>query len=262
MTNTLKSPTLPLGGELHIEQFGFGTWNLRGTGGQKAMEHALKVGYRHIDSADFYRNHDGLAKAMKGSGLKREDLFIVTKLWTHSYPSDRVGPAVDRFLQELEADYIDLLLIHWPDGRTPIADTLGAMEQARQAGKIRSVGVSNFGVREMEEALASGVSVVNNQIEYNLRVQPRDVLDYCLKNDVTVTSYTSLKRGSRGQEALVAELAQKYEASREQVLLNWLMGMGMIVIPRSKNPAHIEGNWAALSWEMEAGDVERVEQAR
>ena len=157
MANELKSPTLALGEDLQIDQFGFGTWNLRGSGGQAAMEHALKVGYRHIDSADFYRNHDRLAEAIKRSGLKREEVFIVTKLWSHSYAVDRVGPAVDRFLQELETDYIDLLLIHWPAGGTPIANTLGAMDRAREAGKIRGIGVSNFGVREMEEALASGV---------------------------------------------------------------------------------------------------------
>ena len=258
MISEFTSPTLTLGEELHIEQIGLGTWNLKGSQGQAAIEHALKVGYRHIDSADFYKTHGSIAEAIQTQGLKREEVFITSKLWSHSLGTDEVGPAVKRFLHELQTEFIDLLLIHWPSSSVPLAETLVAMEATRHAGKIKSIGVSNFNVELMREALQSGVPVVNNQIEYNLGHQPQDILDFCRVNDVTVTAYTPLGRGNRTQEALVDELAEKYKATREQVLLNWLVGKGMIVIPRSKNPRHIEANWSALSWRIDQEDVERI----
>jgi 2,5-diketo-D-gluconate reductase B len=259
MNEHLKSPTLPLGEDMRIDQMGFGTWALTGTSGQAAIEHALEIGYRHLDTADMYHNHERVAAAMRDSGLRRGDIFIVTKLQSRSLAGDQVGPTVDRFLRELQTDYIDLLLIHWPSGSVPLAETLGAMEAARQAGKVKSIGVSNFGVRRMEEALATGAPVVNNQIEYNLNRRPQDVLDYCLAHGVTVTAYSPLERGDRGQEQLVAKLAEQYGGTREQLLLIWLMAKDMIVIPRSRNPQHIEANWGALGWEMEAGDVKRMD---
>jgi 2,5-diketo-D-gluconate reductase B len=141
----------------------------------------------------------------------------------------------------------------------PVAETLDAMDAARQAGKIRTIGVSNFGVQLMRDCLATDVHIVNNQIEYNLSRQPRDVLVYCREHGITVTAYTPLLRGSREQEALVATLAEKYGATREQVLLNWLMAKGMIVIPRSRNLEHIEANWQSLSWTMDAADASQID---
>jgi len=261
MSTHLKSPTLEIGKNSNIDQFGFGTWNLRGRSGQAAIEYALEVGYRHLDSADLYRNHRSVAAAIKNSGLNREEIFIVSKLWSNSLEADQVGPAVERFLMELNTDYLDLLLIHWPAGSTPITDTLKAMHAVREAGGITHIGVSNFGVAEMQEALDSGVPVSNNQVEFNLRRPANEVLDFCLANGISVTAYTPLLRGSSGQERIIAEIADKYEATREQVLLNWLMAKQMIVIPRSTNRDHIRENWEALGWEMDAEDVDKIEQA-
>jgi diketogulonate reductase-like aldo/keto reductase len=249
--------SLPLTKEIHIPQLGFGTWNL-GAKAAKAVAHALKVGYRHIDTADIYDSHGGIAKAIPVSGIPRADLFVTTKLWSHSVSAKRVGPAVDRFLGELGTDFIDLLLIHWPSN-TPIGETLGAMDQARQAGKVRSLGVSNFGVDLMQDSLDIGLPVVNNQIEYNLNHRPNDVVDFCFSHNVTVTAYSPLESGSAGQERLLAELAKKYSATREEVLLNWLISKGMIVIPRSTQAKHIESNFHALAWTIEEGDTKKID---
>jgi len=251
------NPTLALAKDIRIPQMGFGTWNL-GASAAKAVAHALQIGYRHIDTADIYDTHGGIAKAIPVSGIPRVELFITTKLWSHSVSAKRVGPTVDRFLGELGTDFIDLLLIHWPSN-TPIGETLGAMDEARQAGKVLTLGVSNFGVELMQDALDTGVPVVNNQIEYNLNHRPDDVVDFCFSHEVTVTAYSPLERGSARQERLLAELAKKYSATREEFLLNWLMSKGMIVIPRSAKPKHIESNFDALAWTIEEGDAKKID---
>jgi len=252
-----NNPTVPLIGAIEIPQMGFGTWNL-GAEAKAPVAHALQTGYRHLDTADIYGTHGGIAAAIPLSGVPRAEIFITTKLWSHSVSAKRVGPAVDRFLSELKTDFIDLLLIHWPSN-TRIGETLGAMDQARQAGKVRTLGVSNFGVELMQASLDTGVRVVNDQIEYNLNRRPDDVVAFCFGNKVTVTAYSPLERGSAAQERLLAELAKKYSATREEVLLSWLLQKGMIVIPRSSKLKHIETNFHALAWSLEKEDAQKID---
>ena len=255
----VKTPELRLANNVLIPQLGFGTWGL-GRSGTKAILHALRAGYRHLDTADNYGTHGNIAEANVQSGLPRADLFITTKLWTNNLSAKRVGPAVDRFLNELNTDYIDLLLIHWP-GNRPVAETLGAMDAARQAGKVRTLGVSNFDVELMQASLDTGFPVVNNQIEYNLNHRPDEVVAFCLDRQVTVTAYSPLERGTHDQERLLAEIARKYAATREEVLLNWLLQKGLIVIPRSADPAHIESNFHVLAWSLHAEAGAQLDQA-
>lgn len=238
---------------IQIPQMGFGTWALKDA--RKSTLHALQTGYRHLDTADYYHNHVEVGQAMKDSGLAREDIFLVTKLYGGTLAEAKVGPAVDRFLKELDTDYIDLLLIHWLSG-IPAEESLAAMEKTRAAGKVRTLGVSNFEVEDMQAALATGLPVCNNQIEYNLEVRPDDVAEFCLANGVTVTAYSPVKVGGGAKaRKLVASLAEAYESTPEQVTLAWLMAKGFIVIPRSNNPQHIESNFASLQLTLKKEDV-------
>lgn len=252
----MDTPKLRLINGLEIPQIGFGTSGLRSA--TDAILHALQSGYRHIDTADIYGTHGNVAEALQKSGVPREEIFITTKLWSHSVSSKRVGPAVDKFLKELGTDYLDLLLIHWP-GNTPVKETLSAMDETRKAGKVKSLGVSNFDVDLVQGSIDTGVVIVNDQIEYNLNHRPQDVLDFCTKNKVTVTAYSPLEKGNKDQERLLSEVASKYSATREEVLLRWLMQKGMIVIPRSSDKAHIESNLHALEWTMDQGDVKQID---
>jgi diketogulonate reductase-like aldo/keto reductase len=246
--------TLKLTDNITIPQMGFGTYGLRN--GEDIILHALRTGYRHLDSADLYRSHGDCGRALRKSGLKREDVFITTKLWSNSVADDQVRPAVDRFLGELEMDYIDLLLIHWPSKSVPVAETLGAMDRARQAGKVRAVGVSNFSVADMKEALASGVPVSNNQIEYNIEERPDDIVEFCLAKGITVTAYSPVKtQGSGEDKKKVAEIAKQHGSSPEEVLLAWLMAKGLIVIPRSSNPKHVESNYRSVDLQLSAEEL-------
>ncbi|UYN89507.1 MAG: aldo/keto reductase [Anaerolineales bacterium] len=244
---------LPLVDGIQIPQMGFGTWALKDA--HKSTLHALQTGYRHVDTADYYHNHVEVGQAMKDSGLAREDIFLVTKLYGGTLAEAKVGPAVDRFLKELGTDYIDLLLIHWLSG-IPAEESLAAMEKTRAAGKVRTLGVSNVEVEDMQAALATGLPVCNNQIEYNLEVRPDDVAEFCLANGVTVTAYSPVKVGGGAKtRKLVASLAEAYDSTPEQVTLAWLMAKGFIVIPRSNNPKHIESNFASLQLTLKKEDV-------
>lgn len=256
----MDQPTLPLSNGLRIPQLGFGTYGL-GRHATEAILHALSTGYRHIDTADIYGSHANVAEAIEQSGLRRDEIFITTKLWSNSVSSQRVAPEVDRFLKELRTDYIDLLLIHWPSN-TPVAETLTAMDQARQAGKVRSIGVSNFDSDLVQASLDTGVYIVNDQIEFNLNHRPHATLKFCLNHNVTVTAYSPLEHGTDGQEHAVATLAKKHKAAREEVLLNWIMGKGMIAIPRSSNPKHITANFHALTWKLDIEDAQSIDQAK
>lgn len=253
------NPSLRLSSGLEIPQFGFGTYGLRSA--TQVVLHALQTGYRHLDTADSYGTHQNVGEAVRKSGLPREEIFITTKLWSNTLSEKRVGPAVDRFLGELQIDYIDLLLIHWP-GNTPVEETLAAMDTARREGKVRSLGVSNFDVELMREALATGYPVVNNQIEYNLNHQSQHLLDFCTQHRVTVTAYSPLERGSRAQEDVVSRLAEKYSVTREEVLLRWLLQKGMIVIPRSSNPSHIASNFHSLQIELSGEETASLDSTK
>ncbi len=256
----MKNPTLQLPTNIQVPQFGFGTYGLRD--GTKAILHALKTGYRHLDTADNYGSHENCAEAIEKSGIDRKEIFITTKLDGSTVSKDKVGPAIDRFLKELKTDFIDLVLIHWPSRSVPTTETLTAMEAARQAGKVRAIGVSNFSVAQMKEALATVFPVSNNQIPYNLQHRPDDIVEFCFANNVTVTAYSPVKaQGDAKTRQLLDELAKKYNCTKEEIMLAWLMEKAMIVIPRSSNPKHIETNFHSLEIGLSAEDVKALDQA-
>src|SRR5690606_15905158 len=150
--------------------------------------------------------------------------FITTKLWSHSVAADKVGPAVERFLDELQMDYIDLLLIHWPSDEAEPEETLPAMDAVRRAGKVRCLGISNFGVELLERSLATGVQILNNQIKFSLEVRPDEVVAFCKANRLAVTAYSPLRAlGNPATQKLVESLSQAYSCSPQQLALAWLL---------------------------------------
>ncbi len=186
---------IKLNDQVSLPVLGFGVWQLSSEDCQQSVEEAFKVGYRHIDTADAYGNHHAVAKAIKNSGLKREEFFLTTKIWRDKLDANGVKTSIDRFLEELGVEYIDLVLIHWPNRDFSIEETLKAMDEAKKAGKIRAIGVSNFNKKHLEEALAVGVELTNNQIELHPTFQQKDLREYLKENDMTVTSYSTNGRG-------------------------------------------------------------------
>jgi diketogulonate reductase-like aldo/keto reductase len=241
----------------NIPILGYGTWDVRGSEGQQSIEHALKVGYRHIDTADWYKNHDIVGAAIKASGIPRAEIYLVTKIFP-PLGKQKIMRDAKRFLKELDTEYIDLLLIHWPDN-TPVMETLEGMQELKEEGIIRNIGVSNFDEQALDEAFSTGIEIINNQIEIYPGHSQKRLVEYCQQNDISVTAYSPLGQAKSLDEPVVKEIAETYGKSPAQVILNWLMAKDIIVIPKASSPEHIEENWESQGWEMEEDDMRKLD---
>lgn len=237
---------------------GLGTWDLTGEKCVEAVKFTLQLGYTHIDTADGYGNHKEVGKAIKDSGVSREDLFITTKVPRHLLAYDDVLSSCDRYLQELQTEYIDLLLIHWPNKDIPIEQTLEAFERLRQQEKIRHVGVSNFTIHHLEDIKQKGFKVVNNQIELHPQFNQNGLVNYCQENEITVTAYSPIGRGSSLELDIVKGLAEKYSKTPSQIILRWIIQRGIIAIPKSGNPDHLAENFEIFDFELTDEDVQKM----
>lgn len=250
--------TIKLNDAVELPLIGFGTWQLAGDDAYNGVKKALEIGYRHIDTADGYHNHTEVGKAIKDSGLKRSDFKLTTKIWREAQHKAEVLEAGKRFLDELGIEYIDLLLIHWPDRSIPFEETLGAMNELKKQGIIKAIGVSNFTPHHLEDALKVGVEITNNQVELRPSFNQKALRDFCAKNNITVTSYSTIKGGVDFEDPIIKELSEKYKVSRAQIVLNWAISQNIIVIPRSTKPERIEENFHAQDFEMETADIEKI----
>lgn len=248
-----------LNGQVEIPVLGLGTWKLTGEECVRAVTCALEVGYRHIDTADVYGNHEEVGQAVKISGVPRGEIFITTKIPRTDLRPDDVVKDCDRYLTELDISYIDLLLIHWPNRQIPIAETLGAMDELKKRGKIRAIGVSNFTIHHLRDVLETGVEIVINQVELHPTFNQKELHTFCISKKIVATAYSPLGRGADINLPLVSELAQKYNVSPAQVILNWIMSRGIVAIPKSASPSRVEDNLKALSWKMEKEDIRRMD---
>jgi len=213
---------------------GFGTFRLQGEEGRQAIANALEVGYRHIDTAAGYGNHDAVAAAIQDSGLPREDLFITTKIGHEQLRHDDVLAVCARALQELKTEYIDLYLIHWPNPDIPLAESLPAFRKLLDDGRIRDFGVSNFTEERLQSALDLDVLPVSaNQVEYHHYLNDKALHAFCTQHNIVLTAYSPLALGKVGEDALLQGIGDRHGKSASQVTLRWLLQRGMVSIPKA-----------------------------
>ncbi len=237
---------------------GLGTWQLRGHTCTRAVRTALDLGYDHIDTAENYGNHTAIREALEG--YDREKLFITTKIPHSELRHDDVLAMADRALSELGVDYLDLLLIHWPNDQIPLSETLPAMAKLVRQGKVRSIGVSNFMIHHLEEALrVTEVPITVDQVKFHPYHNQRELLDYCKEKGIVVTAYSPFGNGSLIGDRALRRIAEKYDRSMPQVVLRWLLTKGLVVIPKSGNPDHIAANMDVFDWELDAEDFDAIE---
>ncbi|CAE6392669.1 unnamed protein product [Rhizoctonia solani] len=218
---------------------------------------AFKHGYRHIDSAQMYRNENAVGQAVKESGLKREEIFVTTKCASRSHGYDKTLAGVDESLSKFGFDYIDLFLIHDPlSGPTKRMETYQALLECRDAEKIKSVGVSNYGVKHLEEIKQAGLEAPTvNQIELHPWCQQKDIVDYCKKNDIVVQAYCPIVRGEKwGHPALVG-LSKKHDRSEAQILIRWSLQKGYVPLPKSTHEERIMENADVFKFELSSEDM-------
>jgi len=241
-----------------IPALGLGTWQLTGETCVKAVRKAIELGYRHIDTAEIYGNQREIGRAIKG--FPREELFITSKVWTNHLRYEEVLGACEQTLRDLGTEYVDLYLIHWPSEEVPVRETLEAMGELKRRGMVRSVGVSNFEVGHLREALRVARDlVVNNQIEFHPYRYPREVHEFCRREGIVVTAYSPLGRGRVLQDPVVREIAKKHARTPAQVCLRWALQKGAVVIPKASSVEHLRENLRIFDWELSERDMRMLD---
>jgi diketogulonate reductase-like aldo/keto reductase len=241
---------------------GFGVYQNFDPDAKPSCLEAFKAGYRHVDSAQAYRNEATVAEALRESGLKREDVFITTKCASrnenHGYESTLKG--VDESLTKMQFDYIDLFLIHDPlSGSERRLATYKALLEKQAAGKIRTVGVSNYGVKHLEELRAAGLQTpAVNQIELHPLCQQKDIVKYCQEHNIVVQAYSPIIRGETSNP-VVQEIAKKFERDPAQVLIRWSLQKGFVPLPKSTTPSRIRSNAEVYDFELGEEDIQKLD---
>ena len=245
------------GGEMPV--FGLGVWDAPGKKCVEAVKHALRVGYRLIDTAKIYGNEREVGIAVRESGVPRENVFVTTKVWTSDQGYESTLRACDASLERLGMDYVDLYLIHWP-GSKKRGDTWRALLELRERGKARAIGISNYYVPHIREVLeASEVVPAVDQIELTPFLHPREVAEFCRRRGIVVEAYSPLARGQRMKDPGLAAVAGKYEKTPAQIMLRWSLQHGYVVIPKSVRPERIEENADVFDFMLAPEDMEALD---
>lgn len=238
---------LKLNNEIEIPQIGFGTWQLTGQECIDSVKKALEIGYRHIDTAEIYRNEEEVGQAIKDSNIPREEIFITTKVWQDQLNYDRVLKACEISLKKLQTDYIDLYLIHWPDKYLNMQEILKAFKLLYDKGKIKSFGVSNFTINHIKDTLKItnelNLPVTINQVEFHPLFYQKELLEFCNENNIKITAYSPLARGKVMEDPSLKNIAENHNKNPAQVGLKWMIQKNIIVIPKAAKENHIKDNF-------------------
>jgi len=243
-----------------IPQLGLGVWQASNEAAADAVEAAVRAGYRHVDTAAMYGNEAGVGAGVRRSGEPREAVFVTTKIWNADQGYDRALRALDESLGRLGMDYVDLLLIHWPSpGRGLYVDTWRALIRAREDGRARSIGVSNFDAEELDRIIdETGVRPVLNQIEAHPRFQQRRLREVNLERGLRTEAWSPLGQGRLLADPLIARLARKHARTPAQVIIRWHIDSGLIVIPKSVNPRRIVENHDVFGFQLDDEDMAAI----
>lgn len=239
-----------------------GTFRLKGQVVVDSVKNGLDVGYRLVDTAQIYDNEAEVGRAIAECGVPRSDLFITTKVWTSNFAGDKLIPSLKESLTKLRTDHVDLTLIHWPSPKNavPIPEFIGALAEAKAQGLTRQIGISNFPIALMKEAIkaAGDGEIATNQVEVHPYFQNRTVADFAKSQGIQITSYMTLAYGKVLDDAVIGHIAQAHDASPAQVVLAWAMQLGYAVIPSSTKREHLEGNLKATTLRLSEAEMEQM----
>jgi 2,5-diketo-D-gluconate reductase B len=253
--------TLNVKGE-RLPRIGFGTSQISGRACTEIVKTALAVGYRHIDTAQAYGNEEAVGRAIAQSGVKREEIFLTTKVWRSSLDAKGVKRSTAESLDRLGTGYVDLLLVHWPNDSIPMGETLAAFAELKSAGKARHIGVSNYTMRHLKEAVETHkADLFCNQLEYHPNLNQDALLGALRGYGMALVAYSPLGRGRLVKNSVLAAIGKKHGKSASQVALNWLVTQdGVAAIPKASSESHCRANLEVFDFELSAG--ERAEIAK
>ena len=249
----MASELTPLNDGRTIPQLGFGVFQVPPEDTAEAVAHALRTGYRSVDTAAAYRNERGVGQAVRDSGLERQDVFVTTKLWNNSHGREAALEAFEKSLGRLGLDYVDLYLIHWPvPSRDLYVETWEALTELREQGRAHSIGVSNFEIDHLERIIdATGVVPAVNQVELHPRFQQAELRRFHTERGIATEAWSPLAQGAVLGDDAVTELASAHGKTPAQVVLRWHLQLGNVVIPKSVTPERIEENFDVFDFELD-----------
>jgi diketogulonate reductase-like aldo/keto reductase len=253
MTETVQA------GGARIPLLGLGTWDLRGKNCTRMVDEALRLGYRHIDTAAMYRNENAVGEGLRASGVPRDDVFITTKVWSSDLRARDFERSAHDSLKNLKLDSVDLLLIHWPNASIPLRETVGALCKMKREGVARHVGVSNFDVALIAEAMRlSTEPLVNNQIELHPFLDQSQTIAASRKAGMSVTAYSPVARGEVMRDAVLARVAKAHGRSPAQISLRYLVQQDIIVIPKTSRPERLKENAAIFDFQLTPAEMKEI----
>lgn len=268
----LSQPALKLSSGCMMPQLGLGVWQSpAGEATVNAVYWALENGYRHIDTAAIYRNEESVGEGMKLAqtklGIKREDIFLTTKLWNDCQGYEETLKAFDTSLRKLQTDYLDLYLIHWPRGDKILEangkkyiDTWRAFEKLHKEGRIRSIGVSNFQIKHLKDIFGMcTVKPMVNQVELHPLNQQRELRAFCAEHDIKITCWSPLGQGKLLEDPAIGAIAAAHKRTPAQVILRWELQHGLITIPKSIHEDRIKQNAKVFDFELSADDMKAID---
>jgi diketogulonate reductase-like aldo/keto reductase len=225
-----------------IPAIGLGTWELRGACG-RIVEQAVKLGYRHIDTAQVYENEREVGEGLRASGVRRDEMFVTTKVWTTHFAPHELERSAKESLVKLRISEVDLLLLHWPNPQVPLAETLGALAHAKKIGLARHIGVSNFTVALIEDATKlSPEPLVCDQVEYHPYLDQAKVREACERNGMALVAYSPVAKGSIKNDETLKQIGLAHGKTSAQICLRWLVQQNVCAIPRTSRIERLSEN--------------------
>ncbi|ADI16034.1 aldo/keto reductase [Truepera radiovictrix] len=240
-----------------VPALGLGTWELRGDACTEAVEHALALGYRHLDTAQGYDNEEQVGLALARSGVPRDAVFLVTKVKPANFSRLRAAKSVRESLRKLRTDYVDLLLLHWPSSEVPVEETLGALRELQDGGAVRHVGVSNFTPSQVLEARRYA-DVFANQVEYHPYLSQARLLAQARELDYLLTAYSPVARGKVSKDPTLREIGEAHGKTPGQVALRWLVQQRVAAIPKAASAENRERNLDIFDFALSEEEMARV----
>jgi 2,5-diketo-D-gluconate reductase B len=242
-----------------IPSIGLGTWELRGRTCARIVEQALRLGYRHIDTAQIYENEREVGDGLRGSGVRRDDVFVTTKIWTNHFAPHDLERSAKESLVKLRMSEVDLLLLHWPNPHVPLKETLGALAHARRMGLARHIGISNFTVALLEQAVKECPEpLVCDQVEYHPYLDQTKVREACTENGMALVAYSPIARGRIKNDTVLAQIGRAYRKSPAQICLRWLVQQGVSAIPRTSRIERLSENIEIFDFELSQEEMKQV----
>jgi 2,5-diketo-D-gluconate reductase B len=245
-----------------VPKLGFGTWQIEGPECQAAVEDALAIGYRHIDTARAYDNEQEVGRGLTAAGVPRNEFFLTTKIWREEYAPDDLRRAAEDSLQNLQVDRLDLLLLHWPNPAFPLEETLGALVGLRDDGLIEHLGVSNFPAGLLREAL-DVAPVFADQVEFHPFLGQDEIVELAAEKDFMVTAYSPLARGKVPRDESLREIGEAHGKTAGQVALRWLLDKPQVcTIPKASSHERRVENFEVFDFELTDDERGRIEALR